>query len=339
MTRAVAVLSAASAAWLLQAGAVTGQTLAVEVTQSAGTSSESISALGTQVRLLGEAVPGLRWNVEGAWATRSRDESDVFGAAYPYEGRAEIIEAYGEFLFAGTRGLRAVKAGRYRTPFGIASSSDHAYIGFHRPPLVRYGEYFALSSGYLEHGVDVVVGVPRLSVEASVGLPADVGSAIRRSGVNTVARAEAAAGALIVGASVIDTTPYLPERFARGRARFAGVDARWMKGGVMVRGEWLAGQPFDGTRTTGGYADVIVHRPFMGPVTALARAERLAYDAAPPHALYSQRYSAGARVRLWKSVAVSAGVVYQAGQVTQRRRTALDLGLTGSFRRDYGTHP
>lgn len=336
MTRGLAALSAAC---VLHAGAANGQALAVEVTQSAGTSSESISAVGTQVRLLGEALPGLRWNVEGAWATRSRDASDVFGTAYPYEGRAEIIEAYGEYLFARARGIRAVKVGRYRTPFGISSSSDHAYLGFHRPPLIRYGEYFALSSGYLEHGVDVIVGVPRFSVEASVGVPADVGQAIRRSGVDTVARAEGTAGALIVGASMIDTTPYMPERFARGRARFAGVDARWMQGGVLVRGEWLAGRPFDGTRTTGGYADLIVHRPFMGPVTALVRAERLAYDAAPPRALYSHRYSAGARVRLWKTVAVSAGVVHQAGQVTQSRRTAFDIGLTGSFRQDYGARP
>jgi hypothetical protein len=77
----------------------------------------------------------------------------------------------------------------------------------------------------------------------------------------------------------------------------------------------------------------------MGPLTALFRAERLAYDAAPPRALYSSRYSAGARIRVWKTVAVSVGVVHQAGQQTQRRRTALDVGLTGSLRRDYRAQP
>jgi len=331
-------LAALTACWL-HAGVASGQSLGVEVTQSVGTSSESISAAGTQIRVLGEALPGLRWNVEGAWATRSRDESDVFGTAYPYEGRAELMEAYGEYHFAPGRGLRAIKGGRYRTPFGISSASDHAYVGFLRPPLIRYGEYYALSSGYLEHGLDVVVGVPRLSVEASVGVSADVGPAIRRPGVNTVVRAEGMAGALILGASFVDTTPYMPERFARGRSRFGGVDARWMKGGVLVRGEWLGGQPFDGTSTTGGYADLIVHRPVMGPVTALVRAERLAYDAAPPRALYSHRYSAGARIRLWKTVAASVGIAHQAGQITQRRRTAFDVGLTGSFRQDYRAHP
>ena len=51
-------------------------------------------------------------------------------------------------------------------------------------------------------------------------------------------------------------------------------------GGVQVRGEWIDGRSFAGTRTFGGYADLIVHRPFMGPVTAVARAEKLDYSPA-----------------------------------------------------------
>ena len=154
-----------------------------------------------------------------------------------------------------------MKGGRYRTPFGIYAASDHAYIGFLRPPLIRYGEYYALSTGYLEHGVDVVVGAPRAFGRAERRHARRRRRGIRRAGVDTVVRAEGTAGSLIVGVSFIDTTPYMPERWAKGRARFGGVDARWMGGGVQVRGEWLGGQPFDGTTTTGGYADVIVHRP------------------------------------------------------------------------------
>ena len=83
--------------------------------------------------------------------------------------------------------------------------------------------------------------------------------------------------------------------------------ARWMGAGVQLRGEWLGGRPFDGTTTTGGYVDLIVHRPFMGPFTALARAERLAYAAPDPYALYSQRYSTGARLRIWKGLVRRGG--------------------------------
>lgn len=334
MTRAslAALVVAASA---LGTGTAGAQSLAVEATHSVGTSSESISAAGTQVRLLGEVAPGLRLHVEATWGTRSGQRSDVFGTAYPYGGRADVMETYAEYFLASGRLIRSIKAGRYRTPFGISAGSDHAYVGYLRPPLIRYGQYYALSSGYLEHGVDVVIGVPRLSVEASFGTPGDVGDVIRRGGLTTAVRAEAVAGPLIVGASVLDTMPYLPERFARGRARFGGLDARWMTGGVLLRGEWLGGRPFDGTRTTGGYADLVVHRPGMGPVTAFARAERLAYEARPPFGLVSHRYLGGARVRLWQPLAVSVGVSHQAGQLTQRRRTAVEVGLTGSWRRAF----
>ena len=148
-------------------------------------------------------------------------------------------------------------------------------------------------------------------------------------------RTQAVLGAWVLVASYIDTTPYMPARFASGRARFGGVDVRWMSDGVLARGEWLGGQPFEGTRTTGGYADLIVHRPAMGPVTAFGRAERLVYDAIPPFALSTHRYTAGARIRLWRTVALSTGVVYQGGQLTQHRRTAFDLGLSGSWRRNF----
>jgi hypothetical protein len=310
------------------------QSVAIDGTHSAGATSEEISAASTQLRLSGEVLQGLRFLVEGSWGWRSEDEGDFFGTAYPYGGKVDLMETYAEYL-RQSGWLRAVKGGRYRTPFGIYSSSDHGYIGFMRAPLIRYGEYFALSNTYLEHGADVVVGTPRFAVEASVSTPADVGEAIRRDGVTSVVRAQAVAGAWILGASYIDTTPYLPERFAKGRTRFGGVDVRWMSAGVLVRGEWLGGQPFEGTRTTGGYADLIVHRPAMGPVTAFLRAERLAYDAAPPRDLYTHRYTAGARIRAWRTIAASLGVVHQAGQLTQRERTAFDIGITGSWRRDF----
>jgi hypothetical protein len=327
-----AALACVAALWLTMP--VHGQSVAIDGTHSAGASSEEIGAAGTQLRLFGEILKGLRFQIEGSWGWRSEDEGDFFGTAYPYGGTVDLMETYLEYL-RESGWLRAAKGGRYRTPFGMSAASDHAYIGFLRAPLIRYGDYYALSNTYLEHGAEVVVGVPRFTVEASLGVPADVGEAIRREGVSSVVRTQAVAGAWILGASYIDTTPYLPERFASGRARFGGVDVRWMAGGVQVRGEWLGGQPFEGTRTTGGYADLIVHRPVMGPVTAFARAERLAYDAAPPRALVTHRYTAGARIRVWRTIAASFGVVHQAGQLTQRERTAFDVGISGSWRRDF----
>ncbi|MCC6992151.1 MAG: hypothetical protein IT181_24310 [Acidobacteria bacterium] len=332
MTRAWA---AATLFTLAASGLAQAQSAAVDVTQSAGASSESITAAATQVRASGEPTRGLRLSAEVSWGTRSGDGSDVFGTAYPYGGRLDVIETWAEYTPRRSFGLRAVRAGRYRTPFGMAAASDHAYLGFLRPPLIRYGGYYALSSGYLEHGLDVVVGAPRLSLEASVGRPADVGTAVRRPGVTTVARAQAVAGRLVVGASAIDTTPYLPVTFAGGRTRFAGVDARWMAGGVLIRGEWLGGRPFAGTITTGGHLDAVVHTRAMGVVTVLARAEQLDYDTPTRFALETHRYSAAVRVRAWRGLSVSAGLARQSGQLTQRQRTAVEIGATFALRRDY----
>ncbi|MFN7977322.1 MAG: hypothetical protein U0P30_04245 [Vicinamibacterales bacterium] len=131
-------LLAACVLGLTAASSVFAQTAGLDVTQSAGASSEAISAAGVQARALAEPVHNLRLAVEGAWGDRRGPASDVFGTAYPYGGRLDVVEAYAEWVRRGT-GLRAVRAGRYRTPFGISSASDHAYLGFLRPPLIRYG--------------------------------------------------------------------------------------------------------------------------------------------------------------------------------------------------------
>jgi len=325
---------AAFIAGVLYAQIAHGQPVTVEVAQSGGYSTEEIAAVATQGRVFGELTPArVRFNVEAAWGKRSGKGSDAFGAAYPYEGPVEVIEAYGERTFLPGRALFGVKAGRYRTPFGISSGSDHAYMGFLRAPLIRYNGYFALSNSFLEHGVDVIAGTPHLSLEASAGVPADVGEIERRPGLGTVVRGQGAWGPVILGVSRIHTRPYQNPRFARGRTVFTGMDFRWMQNGVQARGEWITGRPFNNTSTTGGYVDLLVHRPVMGPVTAVLRAERLHYDAAPPFAMRADRYTAGTRIRLLNELATQVAIVHQSPQIPQRRATALDLGLTYSIRR------
>ena len=318
-----------------------GQAAAVEVVQSVGGSTESFASAAVQARGIAEPVRGLRLRFEAAWGKRNEGEgwSDVFGTAYPYGGHVDVVESYAEWLRDG-RGLRAVKAGRYRTPFGLSSASDHAYIGFLRPPLIRYGENWGLSAGYLEHGVDVLVGAPQLSLEMSVGRPGDVGDVLRRPGWTGAVRAEGSAGPWIVGASFVNTMPYEPIEWAPGRTHFGGIDARWMRAGVQFRGEWLFGRYSDIATTTGGYVDAIVHTRAMGRVTALARAERLNYDTRPvEYALVTHRYSAAMRVRMWEGLSASLGVTHQRGQLTQTRRDAVDVGISWALRRDLHSAP
>jgi hypothetical protein len=277
-------------------------------------------------------VYGLQFFVEGALAADVGTESDAFGAAYPYERGAYLIEAYGERLFRGGGLVAGVRAGRFRTPFGIYNRGEYAYTGFLRAPLIRYDGYFALSNNYLEHGVAGFIGTPHLMVESSIGAPADVGAARRRPGVDAVIRVQGYAGPFVVGVSHIRTQPYLPASFANGPSSFSGVDARWMAAGVQLRGEWLFGQPFQGTSTDGGYLDVSVHRPEMGPVTVVFRTERLDYDTVPRFALYGRRETAGARVRIGDRFVVQVDAVHQTSQVAHGHPLALDLGLTYSVR-------
>jgi hypothetical protein len=330
------IVAAMMLACVIQVNPLRAQSVTTEAAVSTGMSTEdNVSAAALQLRAFGDVKAGVRYFAETAWATRSGDDTDAFGAAYPYANRVQVIEAYGERLFRPGNAVLSVRAGRYRTPFGISSGSDHGYTGFLRAPLIRYDGYFALSNNYLEHGGDVVAGVPRLTLEASVGRPADVGSAVRRPGVDTVIRIQSSVGPFITGVSRLQTSPYLPASFALGRSVFTGVDVRWMHSGVQLRGEWITGRPFDGTTTRGWYTDAIVHRVAMGPVTAVARVERLDYDTDPAFALHARRQTIGARIRILDALSAELNVVHQTGGLAEYGARALDVGITYSLRHDF----
>jgi len=316
---------------LMWAGSANGQSASVEVDQTVGYSTDDLAAGATQVRAFGDITAGTRYMVEGAWGARSADNGDSFEMAYPYDNRIHLMEAYGEHMFAPGQGILSVRGGRYRTPFGIYDASDHSYFGFLRSPLVRYDEYFAVSNTQLEQGGDVVVGWPRLSLEASVGVPGDVSDEGRRMGTDTVLRGQGAIGALIVGGSFMRSGPASED--APGHARFQGIDARWMRQGIQVRGEWIWGQPFDAASTRGGYLDLIVHRPAMGPVTAMMRVEHAWSNAEAPERLDSSRYTAAARIRLFNQFAIAVELVREY-EAAEEPSTAVDVGFTYSLRRD-----
>ena len=321
-------------AMLIHASPARGQSLTAEGDVTTGYSTDQVAAVATQLRAFGDLKAGVRFYVEAAWARRSEKETDAFAAAYPYGGRLDVIEAYAERLFTPGRTLVGIRAGRYRTPFGISNRSDHAYAGFIRAPLIRYDDYYALSNTFLEHGADLIVGVPQLYLETSLGVPADVGDEKRRSGLNRVFRVQGYHGSWIVGVSHIRTRPNQPASFARGWAEFTGIDARWTRDGLLARGEWITGQPFDGTTTDGWYVDLMLHRVAMGPVTAVLRAERLNYDAAAMFALAATRVTAGAKVRLPRGLTAQINLLRQSGGLPRYRPIPVDLALTYSIRLD-----
>lgn len=321
-----------------QAGAVI-----VEADLTAGHATEdSVSGAALQFRAFGEAPAETRFTVEGTWGQRSDDTTDAFGSADSYSGRIRLSEAYAERVFHRGSRLVALRLGRYRSPFGISNRSDHAYSGFLRAPLVRYDGYWAVTNGFREQGADIAVGIPHLSLEASVGVPGDVGIVSRRSGLEAVARVQGDVKSLIVGLSHINSKPYVPEEVAPGRLDFTGVDARWMAGGIQLRGEWMVGRPWRGPKTRGGYVDATVHRPFMGPVTAVVRSEWLTYNSDVPFAWHGegayvdwhgQRQTLGGRVRLPAGFTAQMDVIRNSRAVANPARTSLDVAVTYSIRR------
>jgi hypothetical protein len=309
------------------------QSLVGEVDVSGGASTENVRAGSTQARVFGATASDWRFFAEVTWAGVDGQDSDAFGAAYPYDGGIRPMEIYAEKMFRPRNYLLGLRGGRYRTPFGISSRGDHGYTGFVRGPLIRYGEHFALSNTWLENGLDVVAGSPQLYVETSVGVPQDEGELRRRSGMDVAVRVQGYYKSLIVGASRLHSgRDRALGSFAQGRSVFNGVDARWTSSGVQVRGEWIAGRPFDGVTTTGGYLDLMVHRRSLGIVTPLARIERLDYDAGP-FSLHLQRVTAGARLRLPGCLTGQINVIHQPAGLAAGRTNVLDAGLSCTVRR------
>lgn len=314
----------------------------VEADVTAGITTENhVKAAATQIRAFGETKLKIRFHVEATWGDRTQGFTDAFGAAYPYGGKLDLSEAYVERFFTRGNRILAVRAGQYRSPFGLSARSDHAYAGFLRAPLMRYDGYWSVTNNFLERGVAVVAGTAHLSGEASIGAPGDLGPLPRRRGLDVLVRAQGHAGPLTLGVSHISSPPYLPAFISTGRLRLTGADLRWMAHGVQVRGEWVTGQPWDGPSTKGGYVDVAVHRPFLGPVTLVARTEKLDYESPLPFPWFDElhtdwagsRHSVGARIRLPRGLTVQANLIRQGHELGEYTPAAFDIAVTYSLRR------
>jgi hypothetical protein len=326
------------------------QTPSAELDITGGYSHEEIKAAAAQGRVFGtaDAAAAVQYFAEAAWGQRwaGSDDiadggligvdplgTDVFGAAYPYNKKVQLIEAYAERYFHPHGAILGARGGQFRTPFGIYDRSDYDYSGFIRPPLIRYDGYFALSNNYMERGALFTAGVPQLFVETSVGKPHDIGSSQRRNGTDESVRLQGYYGSFIVGVSHARSEPYFPGAFAHGRQIFTGTDVRWAHSfGVQLRGEFLKGQSFSGVSTTGWYVDGFLHHIGMGPFTVVLRDESLDYTAPAPRARSSRRFTTGGRVRLPAYATAQINYVHQHGDLPHIYDNSVDFTFTYSVR-------
>jgi hypothetical protein len=106
-----------------------------------------------------------------------------------------------------------------------------------------------------------------------------------------------------------------------------------MSGGVQLRGEWIAGRPFTGTTSSGWYADALVHRVGMGPVTAVLRIEQFEYEeTGSTEDEFQRRETIGARIRLLYGLSLNLNLLHRSGDLQGYRPTTLDVGITWSIR-------
>ena len=247
-------------------------------------------------------------------------------------GRVDIIDAYGEFVRPEARGLRAVKAGRIAPR--SASSPQRSRL-FRVPaaaahPLRRVTT--GLSNGYLEHGLSLSWACP--------GLDRGERRRARRCRRGAPTRRNRCGAARRDQRSALDRRRQLPGHDARhaaavrpGRARFGGIDLRWMRAGVQLRGEWIFGQPFDASPPAAATLDLVVHRRASGrsPCSAVSngsttrrrRPERSSRSATP------RRARAGVA-----GLAVSAGLTHQAGRPRSAAPRPSISGSTCALRQD-----
>jgi hypothetical protein len=326
-----------------------GQTISAEADITAGYSGEEVRAAASQVRVFGDGPARIRYFAEASWAGRWAEENyilgaglmigvdrlgtDVFGAAYPYRKRLQLMEAYAERQFTHRALMFGVRGGQFRTPFGIYTRSDYGYSGFIRPPLLRYDGYYGVSNNWMEQGAAVTAGLPQLFVEASLGRPHDLGSSERRSGTDGSVRVQAYGGPFIVGVSHARSNPYLPERFAHGRQAFTGTDVRFAtSNGLQLRSEVMKGHSYEGVSTFGWYLDGMLHRHEMGPFTAIVRGESIDYDAPAPFARSAKRVTVGTKVRLPGRLTTQINFVHQSGDMPRIYDSSLDFSITYSIR-------
>ena len=305
-----------------------GPTTELDVT--AGYSTEGIAALANQLRVFGETPGGLRYYLEGAGNVEGGPESDAFSGAYPYRSGLFALETYIEQPLHLGKYVSGVRLGRFRTPFGIYGRSDHAYSGFLRAPLIRYGQQFALSNFWIEAGGDVYFGTPHLQLEVSAGTPSDADEQ-RHAGPDRTIRLQGYTGPWILGASYLSSKPAGDRLFYTGRSEFYGIDGRWMRGGLQIRGEWIHGTPFFTGRTEGWYVDALLHRPWMGSTTAVVCFVVVSFVCLP-FFFFCFWVLVGAKVQISRSLVGQINFVHQS-DLRPNSDNALDVGLTYTIRR------
>jgi hypothetical protein len=180
----------------------------------------------------------------------------------------ELYEAYGEW----EAGRQRLRLGRFQVPFGIYNRSELYYVGLVYDPLIRY---YPFQGPHLEdsaNGLEYLRSEGPWQVEAALfGRGSEVGAVVP-TGHEGALRIQRYTGSLILGLNAFLTRVGEAETGYHGRAHFFGVDFRFSRPTLILRGEVVVGH-VPGGSPEGFYLDALYHPARLGRLTLVGRTE------------------------------------------------------------------
>jgi hypothetical protein len=222
-------------------------------------------------------------------------------------------------------GANRAQVGLVRLPFGIYDTRETYASGLIDYPIPR--------SGYRYHSVDWGVpgvswsgGTPRLQVETALFNGRSSGQWGNQNPVGGgAARLQTYVGGLILGFSRWDG--YANTGRDHQNIHMNGVDVRWTRPHLLIRGEYLFGN-FSADNAHGAYLDIYYHLPKYQKITLVGRLETLKPGADDPA---SRQVTLGARYALTNQWILSVNWRRNNGSSAYRPSWTPFAGGSGDF--------
>lgn len=218
-------------------------------------------------------APGLKFNYNGV----QNNHASAFGVG----GRFSSFVTQEATLQKDWKDQQ-LQVGIIRLPFGLSNFSETYASGLIDYPIAR-GDYELFGTNWGVPGVRFNGGVPNLRIEAAAFGGQGAGVWGNRNNVSGISlRMQGYSKDFIVGISRWDGT-LSPggNHGARGRTHLNGIDIRYTRPHLLIRGEYLFGLLGDEYQQ-GTYLDVYYHLPKFHRWTLTLRAENFRANISDP---------------------------------------------------------
>jgi hypothetical protein len=220
----------------------------------------------------------------------------------------EVYEAYGEW----EAGRQRFRIGQFQVPFGIYNRSELYYVGLVYDPLIRY---YPIQGPHLEDsasGLEYLRTEGPWQVEAALfGRGSDVGAVVPHGDEGSL-RIQRYTGPLIIGVSALRTQAGEEETEYHGEGYSFGVDFRFSRPALILRGEVVAGH-VPGGSPEGFYLDALYHPVQFGRFTLVGRTE--AVRGQPVNGGLYTRETVGLKWDAMPGIAVALNQLYEPSRV------------------------